>query len=447
LIFALLLFNQLANGSGASTDADTVHIQLTQINAKKFEVVYSLDKAVSSLHLHATPDQSRAEFWKAKSDEFELTQLAGNDVIRRTDGKLFQTVVFVVEVVDISLPNYYRPFSPLYKSKNGLVVHTGQYFVCTDTCAITPTAWQVKVTAINRNIVHYQGASVSSASWKDRDDGRSFYLGPIAPIESENLIAIIDPGLPTKLKAMLDTQLPMLIDRLGNKFEALKTKPLVFATYNRGAPELSGFQGGVLNKTVFIHWWGLDLGQRINESDELWFIAHEIAHFYQSQESAVDVDEAAWIHEGFAELMAAELLAQTNEELKSYVQHRYKEASEDCATGLKVTPIGKATDLKQFDLHYKCGLLLHQFISQNAKQKLTVFELWDLYRTAINLGMKPSKQTYLDVVKEILREDYFLVLQAITGSELAPDEVIRQFLKGSSFTGKTESNTAGVGFR
>lgn len=437
LVLAVFVLNPNTS-EAALPSTDTIRIYFEGINTEKIQVTYALDQPVHSLQLLSTPNQSRADFWKAKSDDFELAHLSGNDVIRRTDGKLFETVAFVVDIVDISLPNYYRPFSPLFESNNGLVAHTGQYFVCRNICGDTTTTWQIEIEAVNKNIIHYQGASISKASWQDSGDGRPFYVGSMSPIESEYLVAIIDPGLPAKLKTILDAELPSLIDRLGEKFEALKTKPLVFATYHRGDPERRGFQGGVLNKTVFMHWWGTNLEQRINENDTLWFIAHEIAHFYQSQQSAVDVDEVAWIHEGFAELMAANLLAQTNDDLKSYVQHRYRAAKESCATGLEITPIGKATQLKQFDLHYKCGLLLHRFISQNTNGILSVFELWNRYRAAIDRGMPPSKQTYLDVVKQFLQKDDFLVLQTIVGSETAPSEVIKRFLEGSTFSTKSE---------
>jgi len=84
-------------------------------------------------------------------------------------------------------------------------------------------------------------------------------------------------------------------------------------------------------------------------------------------------------------------------------------------------------------LHYKCGLLLHQFIIHKAQQRLTVFELWNRYRAAIDLGMQPSQHTYLNVVKQVLQKEDFLILQTIVGSELAPTEVIKQFLEDSSF--------------
>jgi len=269
--------------------------------------------------------------------------------------------------------------------------------------------------------------------WQDSEDGRSFYLGPKLPIETDYLVAIIDPGLPDKLKTMLHTELPAIIDRLGKEFTPLKTKPLVFATYNSGDPERRGHQGGVLNKTIFMHWWVPDLPKRIDERDELWFFAHEIAHVYQHQNSKVDVDEVAWIHEGFAELMAAKLLAQTNEELNDYAQGRFDNAKANCAAGLEVTPLGKATALKQFDLHYKCGLLLHRFISQNANEALSVFELWNRYRAAIDNGIAPSKQTYLNVVEKLLQKEDFSLLQTVVGSELVQNEAIEQFLAKSNF--------------
>lgn len=419
--------------SAESVDTDNIDIYLSEIDGDKLEVLYTLDRAATSLQFQTTPDQSRVKFWRAKSEEFEFIHLAGNDVIRRVDGKPFQSAVFDVDIVDISLPNYYRPFSPLFDRNNGLVIHTGQYFVCAESCANRPTVWQIQISASDQNIIHYEKSSVSKASWQDSLEGRPFYVGPRSPLEGGNLVAIIDPGLPIKLKTMLDTELPSVIKRLTEKFDALPTKPLVFATYNEGDPERSGFQGSVLNQTVVMHWWGRNLEERINESGELWFITHEIAHFYQSQESAVDIDEVAWIHEGFAELMAADLLAQTNDELEDYVQQRYKAAESSCADGLRETAIGQATQLKQFDLHYKCGMLIHRFITNNAKERITTFELWNRYRVEINQGLEPSKKTYLDLVKQVLPKEHFLVLETIVGSELTPANTIKQFIVGATF--------------
>ena len=321
----------------------------------------------------------------------------------------------------------------MFDSSDGLVVHTGQYFVCADSCDRTPTIWQLQITAPNKNVVNRQGVYISTASWQDDYDGSTFYVGPRLPNETESLRSIVDPGLPSQLKTMLTVELPRLIELLGKYFKALPSKPLVFATYNEGAPELSGFQGGVLNKTVNLHWWGVALDQRVRESDELWFIIHEIAHFYQSQESEVDVDEDAWIHEGFAELMAAMILTETDKAFEAYVQQRFNRAKAECERGLVVTSIGKATQMKQFDLHYTCGLLLHRFISQHSTEKLTVFDLWNRYRAAINQGKEPSRKTYLEVAKQILSEEDYSVLRSITGLNLPSGVVIDQFFANSTF--------------
>jgi len=303
----------------------------------------------------------------------------------------------------------------------------------------TSTVWQLEVLAPNQNIVHYQNVTSDKSSWQDTHDGRPFYVGPQTPLESDNLIAIIDPGLPDKLKTMLEVNLPNLIDRLAKNFEPSKSeltkanKPLVFASYNVGDPERSGFQGGVLNDTVSMHWYGLNLDERINESAELWFFAHEIAHFYQHSGSNIDVDDIAWVHEGFAELMAASLLSDTNSDLNAYVQNRYELAKKQCASELKHTPIGKATELHKFDLHYKCGLLLHRFILNNSSEKLSVFDLWNRYRVAIDQGSEPSKQSYLNIVQPLLDEQEFAVLNVIIADELAPSATVEHFLKHADF--------------
>lgn len=411
---------------------ENVRIHFSEISGDKLNIEYTLDSSVSQLYLKTTPDQSRAEFWKPESNEFVLSHVSGNDIIQRADGKSFKTATFVIDIVDISLPKYYRPFSPFFKRDDGLVIHTGQYFACSNLCDKTPTTWAIEITAKDANIVHYQDVGFSKVTWQDNGDGRSFYVGPQAPVESENLIAMIDSGLPEKLHTILNRELPNLVDVMAEKFETFKSKPLVFASYNIGDPARRGYQGGVLNKTVMLHWWGVNLEQRIDESDTLWFIIHEIAHFYQHQEFKVDVDEVAWIHEGFADIMAAELLADDGDKYKEYVHTRFEHAKSECAAGLKTTPLGKATDLKKFDLHYKCGLLLHRYISQSANQSVTVFDLWNRYRLAINQGLPASKETYLSVVEGLLEDDEFSVLETIVGNKIPPSDAVRLLMNGST---------------
>ena len=431
----LLIIFSLNLISAAHSSDDTVQISIVELNNEQFKVSYTLNREVNRLYFHATPNGARADFWFNESDQFELVQVSDNDLIKRTDDGLFKTVSFIVKVVDITLTQYYRPFSPMLDQSNGVVVHSGQYFVCLELCSNASTSWQVEVLAQDKNIVHFQGAFPEQASWQDIGDGRTFYVGPQLPLESDNLMAVIDSGLPDKLKALLENRLPNIIDRLADKFETPPSKfnkPLVFASYNVGDPERSGSQGGVLNQTISMHWYGLNLEERINENAELWFFTHEIAHLYQHLGSKVDVDEIAWVHEGFAELMAASLLLEVNDELNAYVQSRYNLAKDQCAKGLKSTPIGRATELKEFDLHYKCGMLLHRFILNNAIEELTVFDLWKRYRSAINQGELPSKQTYLKLIKPLLSEQKFLILTTIVANELAPNSTIEQFLMQSA---------------
>jgi len=72
----LILFSIFTHASEeTSPPINEVAIHLAEIGTEDLEVSYTLDRPVDSLQLRTTPDQSRADFWRAKSKHFELIQL------------------------------------------------------------------------------------------------------------------------------------------------------------------------------------------------------------------------------------------------------------------------------------------------------------------------------------------------------------------------------------
>ena len=72
----------------------------------------------------------------------------------------------------------------------------------------------------------------SSVSWTDNNDGRVVYVGKQQPIITDDVVALIDPGLPESIKASLEEDIPNMMAFFSHSLNPLKgEKPMLFASY------------------------------------------------------------------------------------------------------------------------------------------------------------------------------------------------------------------------
>ena len=278
--------------------------------------------------------------------------------------------------------------------------------------------------------------------WDDVKDGTMIYVGPSNPVETDYVIALVDPALPRDIQGPLDELIPQLMAYYVDKLGALASKPMLFASLDRhsgpdGNPNSNSFssQGGTLPGQVFMHFagdaWFEDeavRGPNITGSLE-WFFAHEAGHIYQRGSEHFSDKNEAWIHEGGADAFAALALSQLGKATPDYIQKRKNEAIESCLEGLKKGPLNTAADRGDFGLMYNCGMVVQLAVDKAVRQKSNgtsdLFTVWADFLVKVKGGNPWNTTTFLDTVEthggsdvRALSENIIAAKETLTSAQL-----------------------------
>ena len=138
--------------------------------------------------------------------------------------------------------------------------------------------------------------------------GNTYVLfGPAKPVESKDIVTIVDPGLPRWIADELAASTPKTLvhyaERLGPR---AGVKPTLMVSWMGPTPKLQSMGGSVLPGLVIMAFEGEGVAQRnpaaLNAAR--WFIAHEAAHFWLGETVRYDTAAHAWMTEGGADLLA-----------------------------------------------------------------------------------------------------------------------------------------------
>lgn len=186
------------------------------------------------------------------------------------------------------------------------------------------------------------------------------YIGPARPTQSLEFVGIIDPGLPSWIKADIEDFTPRLLglyqSRLG---QSAVGRPMVLAAWG-GFRKGSSFSGSVLDDMVVLELAGTRLADPDTSVRNRMrvFLAHETAHFWMGHTLRARRRADSWITEGAAELMAIRAQAALD---PAYDAHAAVEArKKECGDGL---PAG--TSLESISTQggqrptYACGAMLY----------------------------------------------------------------------------------------
>lgn len=389
-----------------------------EINTDDFlSVEYLASRPIKQLFLKRTPDKQRATRWISPDGAFAIEHTDKVDVIKRIDGKSFERATFNIPMTYTVLPKDYAPFMPYRKA--GMLIHSGRFHVCLTKCDDEngQQNFPMKITApISESLILSGETLTGTQIWNDVKDGTMIYIGPSKPLETEYVIALVDPALPRDIQAPLDELFPQLMAYYVDKLGALDSKPMLFASLDRhsgpdGNPNSNSFssQGGTLPGQVFMHfsgdaWFEDEAARGPNITGFLeWFFAHEAGHLYQRGSEYISDENDAWIHEGGADAFAVLALSQLDKATPDYIRKRKTEAFESCTEGLKKGPLDTAADRGDFDLMYNCGMIIQLMIDKAVRQKSNdssdLFTVWADFLAKVKQGNAWNSATFLDTVK------------------------------------------------
>ncbi len=202
--------------------------------------------------------------------------------------------------------------------------------------------------------VLHQGRRVPSARLSG--EGTYVLFGPAQPIVTEAMAAIIDPQLPSWIKATLSRSVPQILARYAAALGPPPgPRPTIMVSWAGPTPKLSSMGGSVLRGLIIMTYEGhglLDPEPRIARRG-LWFIAHESAHFWLGQAVRREFSRDAWITEGGADLLAVRTVAA----LDSTYDWRAELQSEinDCVSLSAGRAVASAEERNEHRAYYACG--------------------------------------------------------------------------------------------
>lgn len=195
-----------------------------------------------------------------------------------------------------------------------------------------------------------------SASGETTNQETYVLFGAASPVETPEMIGIIDPQLPDWIRTSLTHGVPALIARYTQELGPLrKFKPAVMVTWEGATPGISSREGSTLRGLIAMRYAGAGMLRETPEERHvgLWFIAHEAAHFWLGQTVGYEYARDSWITEGGAELLAVRAVAEADPEYDPRIP--LNRAIDECirlTEGRGVEKAGERGDRRAF---YACG--------------------------------------------------------------------------------------------
>jgi hypothetical protein len=358
LVLCFASLSGAASGEQGAERRAAAEIRVEALGSEEpWRVTWRLRKPAGQIVFPRSTDDNRVRSWLAEAC-CEIVRVGENEIARRRDGREFKEISLRVPPVYAALPKDYAPFSPF--GDGGMLFHSGRFFACGESCPDDPR-WSMRLSVPKgRHILLNGERKLRRATWEESGGGRSVYIGESVPVQTPDLIAVIDKALPETIRVQLSDELPKFMSYFAGKLGALETPPMLFASYHTASPHGgSGQQGGVLPGQVFIHFYGSGWPERMKNpnfgNDLAWHFAHEAAHLYQRR----NFDSAdAWIHEGSAEVFAAIALRERGAASAAFVEARIERARKNCAGKVAGKSIRDVLAAADFDVAYSCGLVL-----------------------------------------------------------------------------------------
>ena len=265
--------------------------------------------------------------------------------------------------------------------------------------------------------------SEQGVTWDDpHGEGTYIYYGGIEPLETDAMVAIIDPGAPGWLVERMNASLPEIFRVYAERFgEPLPWKPVILFNFVDVEMSRRLSAGGTLAGLVQMSAEGSAWHQATPEAAEELFglTAHEAVHLWNGQLHDNTDSADSWMHEGSADAFAGLMLHRSGYIGDDRLAERRTQALNKCALGLRDGPLVESERRRHYDNYYACGEIIAAWSVAAVSRPSDPKELFDLWRTIFEFS-DPQDQRYS-------RETYLDALVAL-GADAEALEQLRQFV-------------------
>ncbi|MEM9014485.1 MAG: hypothetical protein AAGB02_05190 [Pseudomonadota bacterium] len=372
-VIAALAIWSLA-GARDSAPGD-VSIAVTQEESDAIRVVYELAKPRREIIFGELASGHRERRWRPVNDGFKILRLDTEDRLVRKDGKKFRSVEVIAQPDLIRLPKEYQPLARY--GEDGLLFYTGHFW------PMTGRGGRVNATfdfapAEGNAVIAFGERTQTLIQWRSPMAHPAFvYLGPLDAIETDHVMALIDPKAPDWIQSEFAALTPAVFAELTRLFGfSLPSKPNLFlaAPLGRDAGRLS-YAGDALPGQFQITLEGAAWREPTAKARRIFrrSTAHEAVHLWQAVARPSVESFAAWVHEGAADAIAAEILIGLSIWDETDARVDLDRAKTECKKGLKNGSLASAEERGDYRAIYTCGHLIAETVAQTEEQPVSAF--------------------------------------------------------------------------
>lgn len=399
-VFSALVAFAFATDRPAPSAQDALRVVMTQRPDGRVKVVYQVERPVDALTFDALPGDYRDQRWTFDDADFMISEDDSGERIERRDGQAFKRVVLAIEPHDTRLEKNYQPTARY--GAGGVLIYTGHF---------TPRAEQGR--RMDAAFGFYPSPAAQAVAFGERagrfENWRSptahpayVYMGPVAPVETDEVMAIVDPDAPQWIIDEFYDLTPRIFARLADAFGfALETKPNLFLAAPPGgeAGRLS-YAGDAVPGQVQITLEGRAWARPSDKALAIFrrSTIHEAVHLWQAGARPGADGAPDWIHEGAADAVAAETLVALGIWDGAAYEADFAAARAECAERLETGSLAGAEGRQDYRAAYACGHVIAGAVSWADDASVADFWRDFIVRTAATNGY--TEATFLALVRE-----------------------------------------------
>ncbi len=411
LLTGLLIAVAVIAGAAKKREVLPADIRVTvkQRDGAELLVTYELKHRRRALIFGELSGGYRERRWSVLTPGFELLRLDTEDQIVRTDGRKFERVTLAAKPDLIRLPKEYQPIARY--GVDGAMIYTGHFWPMTGRGGRTNTVFNFTPQK-GASVVAFGEAAPRLENWRSPMAHPAFvYVGPLEPVETPDVMTLVDPAAPDWIKQEFETLTPAAFAHLADVFGfSPETKPNLFLAAPLGSDEgRLSYAGDALPAQFQITLEGAAWRNDTDQSRDIFrkSTIHEAVHLWQSAARPSADKVAAWIHEGAADAIAAEAMVALGLWGEAHFVSDFDRARAECALNLEYGSLAGAEKRKSFRALYGCGHVIAVAVSR--AERATVGDFWrNFVQIAAEQDEGYGEDLFYETIKDRTQDEGFV---------------------------------------
>ncbi|MEO1135031.1 MAG: hypothetical protein AAFW68_00295 [Pseudomonadota bacterium] len=356
----------LAAPFSPNNPAPDLRIAITQQEEATLRVVYEWRRPQREIMFAAIDGGYRARRWSFATPGFVLKRFDDGDYIMREDGKRFSRIELSARPELNRLSKEYQPV--VRYGEGGALLYTGHFWPMMEEGGRVDAVFDFTPVG-DGHVVAFGANEPAVKAWRSPMAHPAFvYLGPLEPVETKDVMALVDPDAPGWVVEEFNTIVPDSFAKLSDLFGfAPATKPNLFLSAPIGdeAGRLS-YSGDALPAQFQITLEGAAWNEPSGKARRVFrhSTIHEAVHLWQAAARPVIEDAPEWIHEGAADAIASEVMVALGLWDAGALMATERAAQMECARGLHGGSLNAAKSRGAFRALYACGHVIAAAVAQ-----------------------------------------------------------------------------------